>query len=157
MKKSISLVSLALLFTLACAAQEYTNAVGIRLGPDAPAIAPGFTIKHFLNEVNAVEAIIGVNNGIGVCGLYEWHHPIPSLNHLNWFIGAGGYAAFRNGNYNNNRSGKSYIGGAGIIGLDYKFEEVPINVSIDWKPELNLISDVRFESNAVGVSIRFTF
>lgn len=157
MKKSISLVTLVLLFSLASSAQEYTNAAGIRLGPDAPAISPGFTIKHFVNEVNAVEAIVGINNGIGVCGLYEWHHPIPSLNHLNWFIGAGGYAAFRNGKYNNFRSDKSYIGAAGIIGLDYKFEEVPINVSIDWKPELNLISDVHFESNAVGVSIRFTF
>ena len=45
----------------------------------------------------------------------------------------------------------------GIIGLDYKFEEAPINVTLDWKPELNLISTIAFESSGIGLSIRYTF
>lgn len=49
------------------------------------------------------------------------------------------------------------MGGAGIIGMDYKFEDIPLNVSLDWKPELNLISKIAFESSGIGLSARFTF
>jgi uncharacterized membrane protein len=148
MKKIVFVFSI-LFFTLAASAQEYNNAVGIRLGPNSANISPGFTIKHFLNATNAVEGIVGVSNGIGLCALYEWHHPIESAEHLNWFVGAGGYAAFR--------YSTSFIGAAGIVGLDYKFEQIPLNISVDWKPELNLITNVGFEASGVGVSARFTF
>lgn len=149
MKKIIAVFSLLVIIAFSAGAQDYKNAVGIRLGPNSANISPGFSIKHFLNQTNAVEGIIGVSNGIGLCGLYEWHHAIESVAHLNWFVGAGGYAAFR---YNT-----TAIGAAGIAGLDYKFEQVPLNISIDWKPELNIISSVGFEASGVGISARFTF
>lgn len=82
MKKSLLLFSLITIFALSSKAQEYTNAVGIRLGPNSAAISPGVTIKHFLNETNAIEGIVGVSNGLGLCALYEWHHPITSVDHL---------------------------------------------------------------------------
>ena len=55
------------------------------------------------------------------------------------------------------RSSSSYIGAAGIVGLIYKFDQLPLNISLDWKPELNIITNVAFEGSAVGVSARFTF
>ena len=45
------------------------------------------------------------------------------MNNLEWFAGFGGYFAFNNKN--------TFIGGAGIVGLDYKFEEIPLNISLD--------------------------
>ena len=45
----------------------------------------------------------------------------------------------------------------GIIGIDYKFRDVPLNLSIDWKPELNLVRSVNFEAATVGLSLRFVF
>ena len=150
MKKGIVLISLFTIIAVATKAQEYTNAVGVRLGASSPAITSGFTIKHFLNETNAIEGIVGVGDGgIGLCALYEWHHPIETVAHLQWFVGAGGYAAFRHST--------SAIGAAGIVGLDYKFEQIPLNISLDWKPELNLITKVGFEANTVGISARFVF
>ena len=149
MKKSLLVFSLITIFAISSKAQEYTNAAGIRLGPNSAVISPGFTIKHFLNETNAIEGIVGISDGLGLCALYEWHHPITSVDHLQWFVGAGGYAAFR--------SSSSYIGAAGIVGLDYKFDQIPLNISLDWKPELNIITNVAFEGSAVGVSARFTF
>ncbi|MEO6731012.1 MAG: hypothetical protein ABIN01_07325 [Ferruginibacter sp.] len=149
MKKALLFISIITLFSIASKAQEYKTAVGIRLGPNSPAIAPGFTIKHFLDEQHAVEAIVGINSGIGVCALYEWHFPITAVPHLQWFAGAGAYAAYR--------SSTSYIGGAGIVGVDYKFPDIPLNISIDWKPELNIIESVGFDASGVGFSARFTF
>jgi len=149
MKKSIMfLVFIAFVSTVA-QAQSYTNAAGVRLTSNSSAITSGFTIKHFLDEGTALEAIVGVNNGLGICGLYEKHFNIEAVNNLQWFAGFGGYVAFNNRNTN--------IGGAGIIGLDYKFDEIPLNISLDWKPELNIISKVGFEGSGVGLSVRFTF
>jgi hypothetical protein len=127
----------------------YKKAIGIRLGPNSPAISSGFTAKYFLNEKHAIEGIVGVTNGVGVCGLFEWHHPIASVENLQWFVGAGGFLGYRDS--------KTLLGVAGIGGLDYKFPDIPLNISIDWKPELNLINDVGYDGAGVGLSARFTF
>lgn len=44
-----------------------------------------------------------------------------------------------------------------IIGMDYKFQKIPLNTSLDWKPELNLAKEVGFETATVGLGIRFAF
>ena len=127
---------------------QYTNAIGIRLGPTSPAIQNGISFKHFFNESSAAEGILSVTNGFGVCGLYEKHKLLP-IENVQWLIGAGAYVAFVNNT--------NYFGGAGIIGLDYKFTSVPLNLTIDWKPELNLAPRIFFEGSGVGFSARYTF
>jgi hypothetical protein len=149
MKKTNFLVVFLVGFTFLAKAQNYKTAAGVRLGPNTAAISGGFTAKHFINENTALEGIIGINNGLGICGLYEKHFNIEAVNNLQWFAGFGGYVAFNSNN--------TFIGGAGIVGLDYKFEEIPLNLSLDWKPELNIISKVNFESSGIGLSARFTF
>ena len=149
MKKSIVLITFLVAFAVGAKAQNYKSAVGVRLGPNSANITAGFTFKHFINENTALEAIIGVNNGLGICGLYEKHFDIEAVKNLQWLAGFGGYVAFTGSN--------TAIGAAGIIGLDYKFEEIPLNLTLDWKPELNIISKVGFESSGLGLSARFTF
>jgi hypothetical protein len=131
-------------------AQEnsYRNAVGIRLGPSVPAVKSGITFKHFLANNNAIEGILSFGDGFAICGLYEIHKPIAAEN-LQWFIGFGGYAGFANSISN--------IGAAGIVGLDYNFSSIPLNLTLDWKPELNLIEKIGFEGSTVGLSIRYRF
>jgi hypothetical protein len=36
----------------------------------------------------------------------------------------------------------TFFGAQGVVGLDYKFASIPINISLDWKPELNLVSEI---------------
>jgi hypothetical protein len=140
-----------LILSQSLSAQEntstYKTAIGIRLGPSVPAIKSGITVKHFMND-NAIEGIVSFGNGIAICGLYEIHKPLATDN-LKWFTGFGAYAGFT--------SNTSNIGAAGIVGLDYKFDALPLNISLDWKPELNIITRVGFEASTVGFSARFTF
>ena len=149
MKKCFFLITLFVAISVCIQAQNYNSAIGVRLGPNTANITAGFTLKHFINENTALEAIIGVNNGLGICGLYEKHFDIEAVKNLQWLAGFGGYVASTGSN--------TAIGGAGIIGLDYKFEEIPLNVTLDWKPELNIISKVGFEASGIGLSARFTF
>ena len=156
MKKLMLLLLVAFTFSLTTKAQtesssesssSYKDAVGIRLGSTVPAIKNGITYKHFIGN-NAVEGILSFGDGVGICGLYEIHKPLSTQN-LQWLIGFGGYVAFNNSTSN--------VGAAGIIGLDYKFSQVPLNLTLDWKPELNIVSKVGFEASGVGFSARFTF
>lgn len=153
MKKSLLLFITALSFSLVTKAQEqeqsgsYKDALGIRLGSTVPAIKNGITYKHFIGN-NALEGILSFGDGVGVCGLYEIHKPLSTQN-LQWLVGFGGYVGFT--------SSTSNVGAAGIIGLDYKFNQIPLNLTLDWKPELNIISKVGFEAAGIGFSARFTF
>jgi hypothetical protein len=152
MQKIIMVFFISLCYSTVAAAQEsstYKNAVGVRLGNSVPTVKSGITYKHFLANNNAIEGILSFGDGTAICGLYEIHKPINSVENLQWFIGGGGYVGFNNSN--------NTIGAAGIVGLDYKFANIPLNISLDWKPELNIVSKVGFEASGVGFSARFTF
>ena len=150
MKYLIILTASFFFFSNITNAQEssgYKTAIGVRLGPSVPAVKSGLTIKHFIGQ-NALEGILSFGDGITVCALFEKHRDLP-MPDLKWFIGFGGYAGFTNQT--------TSIGAAGIVGLDYKFPAIPLNISLDWKPELNILTKVGFQSSTVGFSARFTF
>jgi hypothetical protein len=150
MKKILLLFIVSALFISNIKAQNdgsYKNAIGVRLGSSVPAIKSGITYKHFIGN-NALEGILSFGEGAGICGLYEIHKSLSTEN-LQWLIGFGGYVGFTNSNTN--------VGAAGIIGLDYKFSNIPLNITLDWKPELNIVSTVGFEASGIGFSARFTF
>lgn len=127
---------------------SYKNAIGVRLGSSVPAIKSGITYKHFFGK-NAAEGILSFGDGVAICGLYEFHKPFTTTENLQWFYGFGGYLGINNSENN--------FGGAGIIGLDYKFTNIPLNLTLDWKPELNIVSKVGFEASGIGFSARFAF
>ena len=148
MKRLFVLVFVASLFTLSSKAQSgYSTALGVRLSSSVPVVKNGISFKQFIGK-NAIEAILSFGDGTALCGLYEVHKSLKVPN-LQWLIGAGGYVGLGSNNKN--------AGAAGIIGLDYKVPSLPINMTVDWKPELNLASNVGFEASGVGFSARFTF
>ena len=128
-------------------AQEYKTALGIRLSSNPAVVSSGITFKYFLNEKAAIEGLLTFNDPVAIGALYEIHNPIGTPG-LQWFFGAGAYVGFNT---------IANLGAMGIVGLDYKFQNIPINISLDWKPELNLIESVYFEPAAIGFSARFTF
>ncbi len=150
MKKLLLIVIAVVAITLNTKAQSessYKDALGVRLGSSVPAIKSGITYKHFIGN-NAIEGILSFGDGVAICGLYEIHKPLSTQN-LQWLIGFGGYVGFNNSGNN--------VGAAGIVGLDYKFAQIPLNITLDWKPELNIISKVGFAAEGIGFSARFTF
>jgi len=158
MKKIIfvSLLTTAIAFT--ASSQSYKTAVGVRLSSSAAMVNNSISLKHFLNERSAIEALFSFGDPIALAALYEVHKPF-STEGLQWFYGGGGYIGFVktwNPAKNQNETDVNF-GAQGVIGLDYKFANIPLNLSLDWKPELNLISDINFEPAAIGFTVRFTF
>jgi hypothetical protein len=141
------------------ATTDYKTAVGIRLSNTAPVISNAITVKHFLNQKTAIEGLISFGHDITSFGaLAEFHKPFSTPG-LQWYYGAGGYLGFgKEYDVNKDRDvNTTFFGAQGVVGLDYKFANIPINISLDWKPELNFVSDINFEPAAIGFSARFTF
>jgi len=139
-------------------AQEYKTALGVRLSSSAAAVNNSISIKHFINEKTAIEGLFSFGDPLAFGALLELHKPFPSSG-LKYYYGGGAYLSFIktfNPNKQINETNASF-GAQGVIGLDYKFINVPLNISLDWKPELNLVSDINFEPAAIGFSVRFTF
>ena len=139
-------------------AQGYNTGVGLRLGS-----GNGLTVKHFVSPKAALEGILYTRwNGLIVAGLYEVHNDIREVKGLQWFYGGGAHIGSWNAGRGNTPWGdrnRSYtVAGLDlIIGLDYKFTDAPINLSLDWKPTFNFFDDQRFWGDEVAFSLRFTF
>ncbi|NND34028.1 MAG: hypothetical protein HKN76_15675 [Saprospiraceae bacterium] len=144
-------------------AQNYDNAVGIRA-----AWGFGGSFKHFFTEKIAAEAIVNYwNRGtLGfrysrtrITALVQMHNPLPEVAEgLQWYAGAGAFVGFWGGNYSRYYEyNQTEIGVSGVIGLDYAFTELPINISLDWMPSLAFTGGAGFSANAGGIAVRYTF
>src|SRR5688572_11248767 len=160
MKKAIFplLLIAAIGFTSTASAQDYRTAVGVRLSNSSPLINNSISLKHFLTENTAVEALFSFGDPLGLGALIEIHKPLGEQG-IRWYYGGGGYLAFQKvyDPAKQKNETDTYFGAQGVLGLDYKFANIPLNLSLDWKPELNIVSDINFEPAAIGFTARFTF
>lgn len=145
------------------AENPYKAAVGIKFLWGISA-----TGKYFFKDKHAVEAIVryrslgGIVNDITVTALYQYQRPIADVDGLYWMLGGGVYFGsssiknsilpdeYRDGN------GSFYFGIAGVAGLEYKFKGIPIAVSADWMPAINL-NGGGFGSENGGIGVKYTF
>lgn len=159
MKKIIvTLLLMAGIAISASAQQPYKTALGVRLSSSNALVNNAVTVKHFLNDKMAVEGLLSFGDPLALGGLIELHQPLSSQG-LSWYYGGGAYLAFiKTVNVNTQKtSSDPNFGAQGVIGLDYKFNNIPLNIALDWKPELNIVSNINFEPAAIGFTARFTF
>jgi hypothetical protein len=164
MKKIIMLlVVIVTLATVTAKAQslssEYRTALGVKVWNDGG----GVSLKHFVGNNNALEGIgYFWNGGSRITGLYEFHFDIEGAQGLKWYVGPGAHIGFYNSHYYethyyNGRTSGSFIGFDGVLGLDYKFNGVPINLSLDWQPSFEFGDNRGFIGSWGGLGIRYTF
>lgn len=162
MKKMIGIIAFLFILTLGAQSQhDYDQAIGLRGG-----LYNGVTYKKALREGNYFEGLASIRwRGFIVTGLYEVTQNLDSETpRLNWYYGFGAHLGLWNEYYDNNpwfdedRGDLMVIGVDGIIGIEYTFEEVPINLSADWKPVINLVGADNFAGFDSGaVSVRYVF
>lgn len=145
-------------------ASNYTTALGLRVNP----WVVGFTIRHFITGPHAVEGIVSTNHShkgnVTVTGLYEYNWAIGVPN-LNMYAGGGAHIGFydrRDYDWDKYVSkGKgTYVspGLDGIIGIEYTFKNIPLNLSADLKPYVQFVGPTNFIGEEIGgLSARFTF
>jgi len=132
----------------------YSQAIGVKF--------PGglsLTYKKFVTDTHSIEGLLtSWNRGFRVAGLYEFNfYSFNSVQGLAWFIGPGAHIGFWRDSSGKNYSSKADLGIDGIIGLDYKFKDIPINVSIDWQPSFTLVGTASATPAYGGLAVRYTF
>lgn len=142
--------------------QVYKNAVGVKFYPGA------LTIKHNFNNLIGAEGITYLysGNSVRVTGLLEFNFNIEKVSGLRWFVGPGAHVSFAK----HRAQATTFVGVDAIVGLDYKFAGIPLNVSVDWQPSFEFGEDPKyngvtdrlqygpgFTGGWAGAAIRFTF
>ena len=153
MRKVLILAVAIMAVTISSQAQSmgssYRTALGVKIWDGA-----GISLKHFFRE-NRAGDFIGYfwSQGFRFTGLYEIHGDFAGAEGLKWYIGPGAHLGF----YNDKNGDGVYIGIDGVIGLDYKFNNAPINLSLDWQPSFEFGDGRGFYGNWGGFGIRYTF
>ncbi|HMO32779.1 MAG TPA: hypothetical protein PKE63_09635 [Lacibacter sp.] len=153
MKKQLFTGLLALFISMAAAAQNgsasssnYKTAIGVKLWDGG-----GINLKTFLTDNTALEFIgFFYRGGTRITGLYELHGDLNTEGNLKWYVGFGAHVNLL----------KNATGGGldGVIGMDYKFPNLPLNIAADWQPGVQLGVGNRngFDASRGGVAFRFT-
>lgn len=137
------------------------NALGLRLGNN-DGFGGEISYQRGLSKDNRLELDLGWRNSnhtdaIHLAGLYQWVWNIDKG--FNWYAGAGGglasYSWDAPAGFDDNFT---TVFAAGDIGIEYNFD-VPIQLSLDFRPEFNLSNNAGFDSYgsdiALGVRYRF--
>ena len=109
-------------------------------------------MKHFIADLKALE-FLGYfrSKSFRITGLYEIHGNISNVSGLKWYLGPGAHVTFFN-----QKSGGGGTGGLdGVIGLDYKIKNAPVNLALDWQPSIEF-KGANFIADWFGIAIRFT-
>lgn len=131
----------------------YKTAAGVRIWNGG-----GLTLKTFLDEKNAAE-FIGFfgSKSTRITGLYEIHGDLNTETNLKWYIGPGAHVGFYKAGYKDETDNNTLFGIDGVVGLDYKFKNLPFNISLDWQPSFEFRSGFGFNGDWGGLSARYTF
>lgn len=152
---------------------SYQSAIGLRIAPAGYYDLVSASYKTFLASTpGALELNLGFRpdhyGGTDVISVsfaagYQYHFDIPPVPGLKWFIGGGlslydTHVRDKNNNYNYD-SGF----GMGIFptgGADYKFADIPLDVSADLRPTIGFVRPNDYYNYfyvSVGFSARYTF
>jgi hypothetical protein len=151
MKTIILFISMFILSVQGLKAQDmsdsYSFAIGVKMFPGA------ITAKKSIGDSKYFEGIGAFwNKGFRATGLYEIHADMMNVSGLMWYYGAGAHLGFYN---SNNYNGSTLVGVDGVLGLDYKIKNAPLNLSLDWQPSFEFGNGAGFEGWG-GFSVRFT-
>jgi hypothetical protein len=167
MRRSINIVLLVLIIGVSLNAQEYKNSVGVRVGVPLGFTTMGHsgaTLKHFFDKTNAIEGIVSsysFGTSIAVTGLFENEHWTGIYPGINWYWGLGAHMGYMDKNAVST-SPSSFTGGGvmgfdGVLGVEYTFDEIPLNICVDIMPNINLIGYVGPNFFVSGISARYVF
>lgn len=153
MKKIIFLIMLFVCTTLFCQAQEapYKASLGLLVWNGY-----GASFKTFIKDRTALELRGYVDkNGTRVTGLLQFHGEVAGIDGMLWYAGPGAHVAFYK--LGDIKQSTTFAGIDGVIGIDYTFNNAPINLFLDWQPTYEFGNSRGAYISWGGVGIRFTF
>lgn len=136
-------------------AQTYSTALGAKFYAGDGSIG-GINIRHASAPNTALEgSLLFFSGGIGLEGLYQYQGPINGAPGLQYFVGGGAMLGFGTGpRYNDNHNNSTAFALRLTGGVDYKFADAPINISLGLDPFFYLAPSTG-SNLALGIGLRY--
>jgi hypothetical protein len=101
-----------------------------------------YPLKHLLKTT--------MRWSLSVTSIGMVHALLACTKYMKWYVGPGAHVGLY--------KGITAVGIDGVVGIDYKFTNMPLNLALDWQPSFELGSGTRngFNANWGGFAIRFT-
>jgi hypothetical protein len=143
MKKAFLITLFTVLLVNFAKAQE----LGIRFGSVTAgnvAIDGIFSTGKF----SRLHADLSFGDGVGADLLWDFIYKPLGKEPINWYLGAGPYMQIDD---------PFWLGVAGEIGLEYRFNSVPLAIGLDWRPRLSIVEVTDFHAEGFGFNVRYVF
>ena len=148
-KLSLFFIALIGIGAASVSAQSYETAIGAKFYTTYGSVG-GINIRHMSTANTALEgSLLFYSGGLGVEGLYEYQGPVSDVDGLNYFVGGGGLLGFGTGKNDGVGFALRLTGG-----VDYKFPETPISVSLGLDPFFQL-SPSTGSHLSLGIGLRY--
>jgi hypothetical protein len=149
MKKITLLFAIILLTAAGLKAQTYETAVGAKFYTGNGSLG-GINIRHSTSEHTALEgSLLFFSGGLGIEGLYQYQGPIEGAEGLQYFVGGGGMLGF-----GTNHNSETFFALRLTGGVDYKFADAPISVSLGFDPFFYL-TPATGSNLTLGIGLRY--
>ncbi|WP_346855841.1 hypothetical protein [uncultured Draconibacterium sp.] len=138
-----------LVLAIAFASVAFSNAqeLGVRFGDISGgnvAIDGIFSTGQF----SRVHADLSIGDGVGIDLIWDFLYRPLGDEAFNWYVGVGPYMQIDD---------PFWLGVAGEIGMEYRFNSVPIALGIDYRPSISIIEETDFHPGGFGFNIRYRF
>ena len=150
-------LALVAVFAMSMAVNAQNN-LGVRFyGADGTGAELSF--QHGLGS-NRLEIDLGWSSGdhfnaFNLTGVYQWMGELGSG--FGWYAGVGGQFGYWNYEYDGVDADIA-LALVGQAGIEYKFDAVPIQLSLDIRPKLHLLpGDLTFHWGGIALGIRYCF
>jgi hypothetical protein len=148
-KRILLITTLFTVITTNVSGQNSGFGAGIMLGEPT-----GISLKNWISGTNAWDAGIawgfGKNGAFHLHGDYLWHeYGLIEVDKgaLPLYYGVGARVLF---------ASDTHLGIRGVIGLDYQFEGVPLDVFLELAPIFDLVPGTKFSFNG-ALGVRYFF
>ena len=146
MKKSLILAAILAVVSVGAAIAQ-PRAVGVNIGYGFSA-----SYQHSIGEANLVDVSLELPcfNGIGATATYDWINPFGTAipwdyaGQWDWYLGVGaglGIDGFKDMG-DARKAGLTYfgwyVGAVGHVGVSYQFDNIPLQLSADWRPNIGI-------------------
>ena len=89
------------------------------------------------------------DRGVGIEALWNFIYRPLGGEAFHWYAGVGPSVLL---------GGDPFIlGGSGEIGLEYRFNTIPLALGLDWRPRIDIVETTAFRASGFGLNVRYVF
>jgi len=148
------LLILVAVIGISFAANAQSNNIGVRLGGGQGYNAE-LSWQHMMGA-SRLETDLGWSNynsasSVSLTGIYQFLFGLP--NNFAWYVGPGAHLGLTTVN----DKASLALAIVGQVGVEYDFEAVPLQLSLDIRPRLYVVPSTTFHWGDIALGIRYRF